>query len=75
MVGDAVDASCDAVAVFDCGVVVFCPLRTDETERYGGFTAAAVAADGDGDGNRWLLGLLRALGGRRDGAGGFGRAG
>lgn len=43
----AVDFAREGVGVFDCGVVFVRPLGADEAEGYGGFTAAAVAADGD----------------------------
>ena len=48
MVGLAIDAPRYAVGVFDGGVIVRGPLGADEAEGYAAFTAAAVAADGDG---------------------------
>ena len=47
MVGLPIDFARETVGVFDCGVVFVCPLGTHETQGYGGFAAAAVAADGD----------------------------
>lgn len=56
VVGGAVDAARDAVAVFDGGVVLGGPLRAHEAQGDGGLAAAAVAADGDGDGDGRLRG-------------------
>lgn len=60
VVGGAVDAPRDAVAVLDGRVVVGRPLRAHETQRDGGLAAAPVAADRDGDGHGEL-----AVGGAR----------